>query len=348
MTLLLICALGVAVAAGGLVVLVTLRARSAVEQRLEKLAGGLGYTTELASHLDAGEVVERTLDATMALPGVDAALVVLDQDEDGRARGVGIADEEIERVLLQMPTNANLQAMEVSFRYRLDEAASTSANLPRTAVVVALRARGETVGSLVAISRTRATAFSDATVDALDALARRAGPALGNARLFAEARELADLDSLTGLHNRRCFHEFLQREIARARRYDRSLALIVMDIDDFKRINDRIGHLGGDHVLAEVANRMQAAVRSTDIACRVGGDEFAIVLPESNRGDAELLAGRISRAIAAQQIEKAGSLNLSAGVAELNDDDTPDGFFERADDALYRAKDSGKARTVAS
>src|SRR5207237_10070449 len=120
-------------------------------------------------------------------------------------------------------------------------------------------------------------------------LAKRAGPAIGNARRFREARQLADLDALTGLHNRRYFHETLAREVARAHRYGRQLALVIFDLDDFKAINDRIGHLSGDGVLAETAERVRDVVRSADIACRVGGHDFAVILPDSSTADADHL-----------------------------------------------------------
>ena len=154
-----------------------------------------------------------------------------------------------------------------------------------------MRSDGSTVGSLSAFSRSAGQKLGEAEIEELERLAFRAGPALENARKYSEARALADLDALTGLHNRRFFHETLAREVARAQRYHRELALIVFDLDDFKAINDRIGHLAGDAVLAEAAERMLTVVRSADIACRVGGDEFAVVLPESNGEEAELLAG---------------------------------------------------------
>jgi diguanylate cyclase (GGDEF)-like protein len=124
------------------------------------------------------------------------------------------------------------------------------------------------------------------------------------------------------------------------------VSLIVFDLDDFKRINDRIGHLGGDAVLAEVAERIRRVVRSTDIACRVGGDEFAVILPESNREDAELLADRIAHTIRGQKIAKAGALTISTGVAELHPGDTAADVFTRADEAMYRGKHAGKARSA--
>jgi GGDEF domain-containing protein len=108
-------------------------------------------------------------------------------------------------------------------------------------------------GYLTIFTRMPNHTFEDDDVRALEALAVRAVPAIENARRFREARQLAEFDALTGLHNRRYFHETLAREVARAHRYERTLALIVFDLDDFKEINDRIGHLAGDTVLAELA-----------------------------------------------------------------------------------------------
>jgi diguanylate cyclase (GGDEF)-like protein len=182
----------------------------------------------------------------------------------------------------------------------------------------------------------------------LEELAMRAGPAIENAKRFREARQLADLDALTGLHNRRFFHETMAREVARAQRYDRRLALIVLDLDDFKAINDRIGHLAGDAVISESAERVRDVVRSADIACRVGGDEFAVIMPESTLADADQLYRRLQSAVSARPIGPAGRLSFSAGVAEVTPQDDPTIFFERADEALYRAKERGKAQVVAS
>jgi diguanylate cyclase (GGDEF)-like protein len=346
-TTLFIIALGLVSALAAAVVVFAVRTRSSVERRIKKLSDGVGQTTELAASLEPNDVLDRILDATMALPGVDAALIVIGNEPEARVtRAAGLSDDELERTLLQMPTHPDLRAMEVTYRYRMDEV-DESSKLPRAALSVALRAHGEPIGSLAAITRSTPSVFTDTIVEALDTLARRAGPALANAQRFSEARELAELDSLTGLHNRRLFYEFLSREIARSRRYDRNLSLIVFDLDDFKRINDRIGHLGGDGVLVEVADRVRSVVRATDIACRVGGDEFAVILTEAGRDDAELLADRIARAVRGQKIDKIGALKISAGVAELRTDETASDLFNRADQALYRAKDGGKARVIA-
>jgi two-component system cell cycle response regulator len=175
----------------------------------------------------------------------------------------------------------------------------------------------------------------------LDGIVRQLEEARDEAR---RNRLLADLDGLTGLHNRRYFHELLAREVARAQRYGRELALVVFDLDDFKSINDGLGHLAGDAVLAETAER--GVLRSADIACRVGGDEFAVLLPEASGREAELLYRRLQRAVSSRPVAEAGDVSVSAGIAELQADDEPNTFFERADQALYRAKERGKGQVV--
>jgi diguanylate cyclase (GGDEF)-like protein len=313
------------------------RVASRVSRALGDLTAGLGREAELASSLDPAEVTARVLAAAAALPGADGALLIL----DGRAEAVGLSDQEVERATLETPRNTNLRSMEVVYRYRIDEVEG-GGSLARAALVVPLRTGDGTIGSLSAVTRRNPPAFPDEAADGLEALGLRAGPALGNAQRFVEATRLSELDPLTGLGNRRVFHQVLAREVARSRRYGRRLSLIVLDLDDFKRINDRLGHLAGDEVLAEVANRMRSCIRSTDIGCRVGGDEFAILLPESNRGDADHLAARVERAVGSEPIAKAGTLKISAGVAELSPDDTPSDLFERADEDLYRAKAAAK------
>jgi len=331
-----------------------------LEEQLRRAQAGLApplrpelpaSPVELAASLNPEDVIDRTLDQIVALPGVDAALVTLEgaTGTEGRARTIaaGLTEDEVERTLLHMPAHPDLRALEIIYRYRLDDVNETS-RLPRSALSVALRAEGETIGSLAAISRSSASSFSSEVQDALEGVARRAGPAIWNALRFNEARELAELDPLTGLHNRRLFFEFLVREIAGARRYERALSLIVFDVDDFKRINDRIGHPEGDAVLVAIAERVRSEIRETDVAARYGGDEFCIIVPESSRDDAELLADRIALAIRQTKVEKVGALKISAGVAELRPDETAADLFKRADDALLRAKGDGKGRIVAN
>jgi diguanylate cyclase (GGDEF)-like protein len=304
------------------------------------------FVGELASSLDLDEVMERTLEAAAAVSGVEAALVEIGAADGGRLSAtLGMTEEEAGRASIQVPDNDNVRAVEVSLRYRIDDV-EASAPLVRSGVVLPLRADGLPIGALTAFTRTSDRPLTDEEIDQLEQLAYRAGPALENARRYAEARALADLDALTALHNRRYFHESLAREVARSHRYRRRLALILFDLDDFKAVNDKVGHLAGDAVLAEASERLLSVVRTSDVPCRIGGDEFGIILPESGGQDAELLSERIARAIAARPIGAAGTLRLSAGVAEIRPGDRPNDLFERADEALYRAKELGKARTV--
>jgi two-component system cell cycle response regulator len=304
---------------------------------------------ELAGTIDLDEVLARVLEAAGAVRGVDAALVTVASaaGEKPIVASVGLSTEEAEMAVAGPPDGRVARAVTVAYEYP-PEIDSNGGDLIRHGVAVPIPGETTAIGHLVVFSRAPAHAFAESDKRSLEDLASRAGPAIENARRFREARQLADLDALTGLHNRRYFHETLAREVARAQRYGRRLALVVFDLDDFKAINDRIGHLAGDGVLAEVAERVRSVVRSADIACRVGGDEFGIILPESTLADAEQLSHRMQAAVAARPIGDAGTLQLSAGAAELQPEDDATRFFERADDALYQAKESGKAEVVAA
>lgn len=274
-----------------------------------------GRRPEVAGSLDLDDVVARILDSSLLLDGVDAAVLSLEGDEKGgMVKSAGMSREEAER---QGELGSKLS--------------------------VPLEGELGPLGSLSVYSGT-VPELEQRVGDEVADIVRRAVPALDNAFRYREARRLADLDALTGLRNRRFFHETLQRECTRAHRYGRSLALLVLDLDDFKSINEQVGHLAGDAVLAETAVRVQAVLRASDIACRVGGDEFAIVLPEAGARQAAQLYGRVEDAVSAEPIGSIPRLTLSGGVTELLESDDATTFFERADDALYRAKQAGKAQ----
>jgi len=308
---------------------------------------------DISASLDLDSVLTRVLDTVNGLEGVDAAMVVLSQGdgENGEplVATVGMsAEEAVRQPVAGPPKGQDARAVGIAYSYTREEAGENE-ELIRGGVSVPLRdEQGESIGTLAAFWRGRDRSATDKELVHFEELASRAGPAIENARRFREARKLADLDALTNLHNRRYFHETLARECTRAHRYDRRLSLVVFDIDDFKAINDRIGHLAGDSVLAAVAERVQSVVRGADIACRVGGDEFAVILPESTLGDAEQLYGRVRLAVASRPLGPFERIHLSAGLAELRPEDDAKIFFERADEALYRAKETGKGRFSAA
>ena len=306
---------------------------------------------ELAGTIDLDEVLTRTLDAAGAMPGVDAALARLDNDgATPIIATLGLTTDEAQRQAIAGPPGGpEARSISLVYQYPTEMVSNDGGtNLIHSGLAVPVQTESGSIGFIAVFSRSRSHTWNEDEVRELEELALRAGPAIENAKRFREARQLADLDALTGLHNRRYFHETLGREVARAQRYDRQLALIVLDLDDFKAINDRIGHLAGDAVIAESAERVRDVVRSADIACRVGGDEFAVILPESTLADADQLYRRLQTALSARPVGQAGRLSFSAGVAELKPEDTPTAFFERADEALYRAKELGKAQVVAS
>ncbi len=162
---------------------------------------------------------------------------------------------------------------------------------------------------------------------------------------------MAIIDGLTGLYNRRYFDRHLFLMMERAQEQQRDLALLILDIDLFKSVNDKFGHGAGDKVLKEFSSRLLRSVRGVDLACRYGGEEFAVLMPDTNQQRANVVAERVRSAIADVEfaIEPGLAVNItvSVGVA-LNDPagDTPENLLKRADHALYRAKDLGRNRVV--
>jgi two-component system cell cycle response regulator len=165
--------------------------------------------------------------------------------------------------------------------------------------------------------------------------------------------EMAITDQLTGLHNRRYMARHLDNLLSNARRGERPLAFVIMDIDHFKQVNDTHGHDIGDEVLKEFAGRIAANTRGIDLACRYGGEEFVVVMPDTDVASAYAIAERLRQTVEANPIRISrapGLLNvtISIGIARMEGaDDTADALLHRADQALYRAKRSGRNRVVA-
>jgi len=161
--------------------------------------------------------------------------------------------------------------------------------------------------------------------------------------------KLAHTDPLTGLANRRHLFERLESEFSRAQRYRRPFCLLYIDMDGFKAINDQFGHLFGDEILRGSARSMQAVLRATDLLARIGGDEFAVLLPETDLVGSEHVANKLRKALTAYGSQLSPSLpmlTLSIGVGQINeDDDAIEDILSRADKAQYLAKSSGKALT---
>jgi diguanylate cyclase (GGDEF)-like protein len=189
--------------------------------------------------------------------------------------------------------------------------------------------------------------FGDEDIESLSALAVQAGVAIENARLHRVVERQAVTDALTGLANRRQFYEVLGREYERSQRFGTPLSLILLDIDDFKNINDTRGHLAGDAVLHGVAATLAELIREIDMAARYGGEEFAILLPQTAQEGAAQLAERLRREIATRPIrfgpDEIEGITASFGVAAGPEDSmTQIDLIASADAALYQAKRDGK------
>jgi diguanylate cyclase (GGDEF)-like protein len=180
-----------------------------------------------------------------------------------------------------------------------------------------------------------------------DYIAKPFQPETLMARIRKGLRQMSDrvdaaFDPLTGLYNRRSFEAFYRQEVAKSKRYRAPLSLILVDLDHFKQVNDTHGHQAGDRVLATVAEILQQATREADLASRWGGEEMALLLPETDGRGARVVAEKLRERIAAQPFEDVGRVTASFGVATLEGPYVD--LVSEADQALYRAKAAGRNR----
>ena len=319
-------------------------------ERAERESKRNRFLSELGTSIEFDELLDRVLDAALEVPGFDAAMVALDEGAGQTTTATrGMTPDEAAHPP-SSGAGGTLPAGPITVSYRYGAADAADTQLIRGGLFVPLVSRDGTVlGSLALFWRTPGYEPATERVAAIEQIAATSIPAIENARRYREARQMAETDALTGFFNQRYFHETLRREALRAQRYDRRLALLILDLDDFKAVNDRIGHLAGDAVLAQVAERLRNSIRSVDVGCRVGGDEFGVIMPESTAEDAEQLFQRMHDAVGTMPVPGGSRVRISAGIAELRHGETAAGLFERADSALYRAKEQGKDRaSVAS
>lgn len=218
----------------------------------------------------------------------------------------------------------------------------------RTCISAPLMSGNYTVGILNFADKTDGTVFDDINdLPAVEQLAQVLAMAIRNCRLFKEIQNQARTDGMTRLANYRAFHETLRSEMHRAMRYDRPLGLIMLDVDKFKTINDTLGHQGGDYVLQEVAGIIRSTLRREDLPARYGGDEIAVILPETGAEGMLVVAQRIVALIRAHEFVYDGKkivVTASLGVANFHSKQSITDFIAAADEALYRAKQAGRDR----
>jgi diguanylate cyclase (GGDEF)-like protein len=208
---------------------------------------------------------------------------------------------------------------------------------------IPLVAAGEPVG---AIGVTPNPSLNDTECAALAAAAALLGPSAKNAELYSEVHENSVRDALTGCFNRRHSLEVLDSELRRARRSHGAFSLVMLDLDHFKTINDRFGHLCGDAVLAHVGQRMKAVLRGSDTKCRYGGEEFLVLLPDTPLAGARRVAEMLRKDLEQRSVrwnDQTLVVTASFGIAEITaGEDTANTIIARADAALYHAKQDGR------
>jgi diguanylate cyclase (GGDEF)-like protein len=295
---------------------------------------------DLVSDLRPDEVLAKiSANARGAVAGKEFALLASD---DGRLRRCGDSSMPEESLpSLEAWATASTELLQGPVAIDDLEAVPELSHLPShpetplgSLYALPLVFHGERLGVLIAADHAP-RAFLPREVAVLESYADQAAIALGNARMIGRLEMLARQDSLTGLLNHREFHETVEREVDRARRYGHPLSLVLLDLDGFKSVNDRRGHAEGDHLLQSVAAEVARAGRASDGAFRVGGDEFALVLPESSARDAAAVAGRVRSAVARRH----PGIGISFGVAQFPvHGDGKDELLGHADAALYGAK----------
>ena len=212
----------------------------------------------------------------------------------------------------------------------------------RQILTLPLTARGVTLG-VVTLLRRADDVYTDDELELLGLLAGELAVAIQNARDYREKLEQAIRDPLTGLYNRRFFHETIDKEIHRASRYSTPVSIVLFDIDNFKDVNDTCGHIVGDDALRKVGAVMEKLIRPMDSVARIGGEEFALLLPQTEQLDALLIAERIRNAIGREPILAQRRITVSAGVASCPEDATEhDELHRKADAAMYWCKRNGK------
>lgn len=308
-----------------------------LRRRLTELRAISEITELIHSTLDfeeVGQLVLEILSKVIDLPG--SALFIIDKERDETVfnASFGIAPGLAKRSPSAYGPDAQIHG---------EEMFACTTLMDRGSLMVVFCASGERLERLGTEDRL-----------VLSSVAAELAVAVENSELYKLTRRLAVTDELTGLFNYRYLLERAEDEIGRARRFGRSLSLLMIDADEFKRYNDTHGHVAGDGALAELATAMRGAVRDIDVVCRYGGEEFAILLPETDAEGAFVVAEKVRESVAAHVFKNADGdrterLTVSIGLSTFpGTADDREGLLRRADDALYVVKRTGRNRVSAS
>jgi diguanylate cyclase (GGDEF)-like protein len=254
--------------------------------------------------------------------------------------GVGITGWGVEH---REPVRANQAHLDP----RVETVAGTPEDEPEALISIPLIARDSVKGALNIYRLGEAASFDDDEFELAKRFGDAAALALDNAQIRARLEHQASTDPLTGLFNHRSFHERLRSELTRASRSHDVVSVLMLDIDDFKRVNDVYGHGSGDEILRSLADALKSSVRGSDAVCRLGGEEFAIVMTSRDAADAERLARRLVEHVSAASFEPAGRITISVGLARGPEHAmNPRELIACAEAAMMTAKARGKNQIV--
>lgn len=286
--------------------------------------------------IDDSELIQRLIAARVAELGVDII-----EAEDGYT-GIEMAEAHQPDLILLDIKMPEISGFEVCAKLKLNPATVGIPVIFITGLDTSVdKVRGFDLGAIDYVTKP----FDPAELKA------RVRSALKVKNLMDMLASQAQLDGLTGLHNRRYFDQRLGQEIAASHRYNKPVALVLIDIDMFKEINDQHGHPKGDQVIKRFAEIIQSACRETDTPCRYGGDEFAIILPETEKAKAQVLADRLHEMICTDSemqsyINAAVTPSIGAACAMPGEEVDASGLLLKADQALYQSKEAGRNRVT--
>jgi two-component system cell cycle response regulator len=329
--------------------------------RAEELQALHHATAALLTTLNLQELLNQTVNAAQsAIPAAEKGWLYLAAPDTGRLHLQVVStfrNARLQTVRFASDQDYALRVLEsrkpvlVADTFAPSEPEHEEKGMPgaiRSLIAAPLLVGEEVIGSLL-LGSSHPNAFSEGNLNVLVSFSTTTTAAIQNALLHGEMQKLATVDPLTGLYNRRAFQELGEREVDRFNRVGKPLSLVMFDLDHFKPVNDTYGHLVGDQVLHALTARFRGNIRNSDIIARYGGDEFALLLPETDQATAVEIANRICNAIQETPFQTdAGEVCLSASFGATTvtqpTSDLPT-LIARADEALYRAKRTGRGRS---